>query len=100
MKSMMPYGITGLERVNLYTVMSGYIFSLFDSPQFFRASSISMLHLHSQTHYNGYDTSGRVMNPHCDLYLTKPNIPYRQISMPSWDSNPQTQQDNARKPTP
>jgi hypothetical protein len=34
-----------------------------------------------------------------DLYLTY-NIHYRQISMPRWDSNPQSQQASGKRPTP
>jgi len=38
-------------------------FSLFDRPQFFRTSTICVLHDHSQTHYNDQDYSGRVISP-------------------------------------
>ena len=56
--------IPSTNTVNLYTVKSGYIsFSIFDSPQSFRTSLICMLHDHSQTHFDGYDTSGRVNSP-------------------------------------
>jgi len=44
--------------------MSGYIsFSLFDSTQLFKTPSICMLHDHIQTHYNGYNSSERVIIP-------------------------------------
>jgi hypothetical protein len=35
-----------------------------------------------------------------DLYLTTHNTQHRQTSMPRWDSNPQSQQANGRRPTP
>jgi len=35
-----------------------------------------------------------------DLYLTTHDTHNRQISMPRWDSNPQSQQASGRRPTP
>jgi hypothetical protein len=37
---------------------------------------------------------------HRDLYLTTNNNLKKQTSMPPWDSNPQSQQANGRRPTP
>jgi len=68
-------------------------------PQWARASSISRLHDHIQTHYTWYDSSGRGISP---TQGTLPDNTQNRERLPCHrrDSNPQSQQGSGRRTTP
>ena len=73
-----------------------------NSHQWAKASSLSRIHDHTQTHYTRQDSFGRAISPTQrpppdntrHTTLTRERHP-----CPRWDSNPQSQQSSGRRPT-
>ena len=71
------------------------------SPQRARASSFTSFVAHTQWRTRvGRTPLDEWSARRRDLYLTTHNTHNRKTSMPRWDSNPQSQQERGRRPTP
>jgi hypothetical protein len=93
-----------IHQINLkFNFHSQYIFFFFHgltAPSGPRASSLSRLHDHIQTHHIRYDSSGRVISPKQRLVPDNTNTHRRYTSMLRWYSNPRFQLGSGRRPTP
>jgi hypothetical protein len=99
------WSITQVAALICILFMKGFVFYLpWRSPQWVRASSLSTIHSHTQTHHPRCDSSGRVISP-TQRPLRDNNTQHTTLTRdrhpcPRRDSNPQSQQASDRRPTP